>query len=172
MMKTNKSLGLYIHIPFCLQKCHYCDFYSEAGSDAGLRAKYVDALCTEIRYYGGQLGRSASDGGRLVDTIFIGGGTPSILEAEQTVRIVSTVFDSFRVSESAEISMECNPATLTAEKLKAYRKAGISPWILVCFRLWGVHTVLRMYWRISGWQEKPDLIISTWMSCLECPVRI
>ena len=135
MMKTNNlgfegspdgSLGLYIHIPFCLQKCHYCDFYSEAGTASSLRAKYVDALCTEIQYFGDLLGHGAAEGGRLVDTVFIGGGTPSILEASQTAQIVSEVFDSFRVAEDAEISMECNPATLTAEKLAAYRKAGIN----------------------------------------------
>ena len=135
MMKTNNlgfegspagSLGLYIHIPFCLQKCHYCDFYSEAGTASSLRAKYVDALCTEIQYFGDLLGHGAAEGGRLVDTVFIGGGTPSILEVSQTVQIVSTIFDSFRVAEDAEISMECNPATLTAEKLAAYRKAGIN----------------------------------------------
>ena len=125
MMKTN-NLGLYIHIPFCLKKCHYCDFYSEAGTDSALRAKYVDSLCSEIAWYGGRLGLASEDGGRLVDTVFIGGGTPSILEAGQTARIVSTIFDSFRVAEDAEISMECNPATLTAEKLAAYRKAGIN----------------------------------------------
>ncbi len=133
MMKTNNSaggaagsLGLYIHIPFCLQKCHYCDFYSEAGTSSGLRAKYMDALCREIAWYGEKLGLGSSGGGRTVDTIFIGGGTPSILDAEQTVRMVSTVFDNFRVAEDAEISMECNPATLTAEKLAAYKACGIN----------------------------------------------
>lgn len=146
-----RSLGLYIHIPFCLQKCHYCDFYSEAGTSPALRAKYIDALCREIAWYGGRLGSAAgadtvsvaavaavsvaaldggaetvSRGGRLVDTIFIGGGTPSILEAEQTVRILSTIFDNFRVADGAEISMECNPATLTAEKLASYKACGIN----------------------------------------------
>ena len=132
MMKTSnpagsqQSLGLYIHIPFCLQRCHYCDFYSEAGLDSAFRAEYVDALCAEIAWYGEKLGRGAAGGGRTVDTVFIGGGTPSILEAEQTVRIVSAVFRHFHVAEDAEISMECNPATLTAEKLTAYRRAGIN----------------------------------------------
>ena len=151
-----RSLGLYIHIPFCLQKCHYCDFYSEAGTSPALRAKYIDALCREIAWYGGRLGSgngfdggagfgggigfdggagfdggNGLDGGarfdgRLVDTIFIGGGTPSILAAEQTVRILSTIFDNFRVADGAEISMECNPATLTAKKLASYKACGIN----------------------------------------------
>jgi len=157
MMKTNNSvgnaggsLGLYIHIPFCLQKCHYCDFYSEAGTASSLRAEYVDALCAEIRHFGGLLGRGAAEVGRLVDTVFIGGGTPSILEASQTVQIVSTVFRHFHVAEDAEISMECNPATLTSEKLAAYRKAGINRLSM------GVQSMEPGVLQIMGRAHKPE----------------
>ncbi|MBR4411084.1 MAG: radical SAM family heme chaperone HemW [Firmicutes bacterium] len=153
MMKTN-NLGLYIHIPFCLKKCHYCDFYSEAGTDSALRAKYVDSLCSEIAWYGGRLGLTSEDGGRLVDTVFIGGGTPSILDAEQTVRIVSTIFRHFRVAEDAEISMECNPATLTAEKLAAYRKAGINRLSM------GVQSMEPLVLSIMGRAHGPEDVIS------------
>ncbi len=153
MMKTN-NLGLYIHIPFCLKKCHYCDFYSEAGTDSALRAKYVDSLCSEIAWYGGRLGLMSDDGGRLVDTVFIGGGTPSILDADQTVRIVSAVFDNFHVAEDAEISMECNPATLTAEKLAAYRRAGINRLSM------GVQSMEPAVLEIMGRAHGPEDVIS------------
>ena len=116
-----KPLGLYIHIPFCLQKCGYCDFYSEAGLPDDLKQAYVKALCREIGAYGHQLSPEYT-----VDTVFLGGGTPSILPSHLTKSILSTVFDAFDVSTDAEVSMECNPATLTEEKLGVYREAGIN----------------------------------------------
>ncbi len=134
MMKTSKPavaehvaqpgkepLGLYIHIPFCLQKCGYCDFYSEAGLPDDLKQAYADALCREIGSYGHQLGAEYT-----VDTVFLGGGTPSILPPHLTKSILSAIFDAFDVSADAEVSMECNPATLTEEKLGVYREAGIN----------------------------------------------
>lgn len=116
-----KPLGLYIHIPFCLQKCGYCDFYSEAGLPDDLKKAYVEALCREIGSYGHQLSPEYT-----VDTVFLGGGTPSILPSHLTKSILSAVFDAFDVSTDAEVSMECNPATLTEEKLGVYREAGIN----------------------------------------------
>ena len=121
MMKTSNPLGLYIHIPFCLQKCGYCDFYSEAGLPDDLKQAYVKALCREIGAYGSQLGTEYT-----VDTVFLGGGTPSILPSYLTKSILSAVFDAFDVSTDAEVSMECNPATLTEEKLGVYQEAGIN----------------------------------------------
>ena len=121
MMKTSNPLGLYIHIPFCLQKCGYCDFYSEAGLPDDLKQSYVEALCREIGSYGSQLGAEYTG-----DTVFLGGGTPSILPSYLTKSILSAVFDAFDVSTDAEVSMECNPATLTEEKLGVYREAGIN----------------------------------------------
>ena len=105
MMKTSKPLGLYIHIPFCLQKCGYCDFYSEAGLPDDLKQSYVDALCREIGSYGRKLSPE-----HTVDTVFLGGGTPSILPPHLTKSILSAVFDAFDVSADAEVSMECKPA--------------------------------------------------------------
>lgn len=116
-----KPLGLYIHIPFCLQKCGYCDFYSEAGLPDDLKKAYVEALCREIAQYGNRLTAEY-----MVDTVFLGGGTPSILPSHLTKSILSAVFDAFDVSADAEVSMECNPATLTEEKLGVYRAAGIN----------------------------------------------
>ena len=121
LQPEKKPLGLYIHIPFCLQKCGYCDFYSEAGLPDDLKQAYVKALCREIGSYGHQLSPEYT-----VDTVFLGGGTPSILPSHLTKSILSAVFDEFDVSADAEVSMECNPATLTEEKLGVYRAAGIN----------------------------------------------
>ena len=121
LQPEKKPLGLYIHIPFCLQKCGYCDFYSEAGLPDDLKQAYVKALCREIGSYGHQLSPEYT-----VNTVFLGGGTPSILPSHLTKSILSAVFDEFDVSADAEVSMECNPATLTEEKLGVYRAAGIN----------------------------------------------
>lgn len=152
-MKTNK--GLYIHIPFCLQKCHYCDFYSEAGTSSDFRAKYVDAICREIEWFGGRQGLASQQSQQnwQIDTVFLGGGTPSILEAEQTARIISSVFDNFSVSKDAEISMECNPATLTEKKLSSYRSAGINRLSL------GVQSMNPTILKIMGRAHKPEDVI-------------
>ena len=113
-----ENLGIYIHIPFCAKKCAYCDFYSMC--DLSLRENYVDALISQISSF------RAEAKNRIVDTIYIGGGTPSILSGEQILRILKTVRKTFKVSEDAEITMEANPGTLNPEKLVAYHEAGIN----------------------------------------------
>lgn len=120
ILKKESSLGIYIHIPFCLKKCHYCDFYSEAGMEEALQQSYVEALKKEVAFYGDR----CKD--QLVDTIFIGGGTPTILKAEWMEELLTALKSHFHVAEDAEISMECNPATLTEHKLSVYRRAGIN----------------------------------------------
>ena len=116
-----QKLGIYIHIPFCLRKCPYCDFYSTASHDKETRERFLSALCKEISFYGGRYGKD-----REVDTVFFGGGTPSILEAGEVCRIMSELRRNFHIAEDAEISMECNPATASYEKLAAYRTAGVN----------------------------------------------
>ena len=113
-----ENLGIYIHIPFCAKKCAYCDFYSMC--DLSLRENYVDALVAQISSF------RAEAKNRIVDTIYIGGGTPSILSGEQILRILKTVRKVFKVSEDAEITMEANPGTLDPGKLVAYHEAGIN----------------------------------------------
>ncbi|MBR4981606.1 MAG: radical SAM family heme chaperone HemW [Lachnospiraceae bacterium] len=113
------NLSLYIHIPFCIRKCHYCDFLS-APCDEETRQKYVDALCREI------IQRAEEFQNRKVDTIFFGGGTPSVLSAEQMEQIVSTIRRHFQILSDAEISMEMNPGTVNKEKLETYKKLGIN----------------------------------------------
>lgn len=114
-----KPLSLYLHIPFCLRKCAYCDFPSYAGRTADIPA-YVEALAGEIAQAGGRW----QD--RRVETVFFGGGTPSVLNGEQLRRLTEAVFAAFPVAPDAEISMEANPGTLTTGKLRAYREAGVN----------------------------------------------
>ena len=115
----NKKIELYIHIPFCVKKCAYCDFLS-CPADDETKEKYVQALCREIEWAKDCLEEY------LVDTIFIGGGTPSILEEKYIGQILDTINKNAKVSNDAEITIECNPGTLTMEKLEAYKEAGIN----------------------------------------------
>ncbi len=113
------EIELYVHIPFCIRKCNYCDFLS-FPSEEEERDTYVKALCAEIE----EMGKLSE--GEKVRSIFIGGGTPSILKIRQMERILQAVHQSFDINEDAEISMEANPGTLNREKLEAYHKMGIN----------------------------------------------
>lgn len=113
-----EKLSIYIHVPFCVRKCEYCDFYSLC--DLSLREDYVEALIAQIKDF-----RSEAKN-KLVDTIYFGGGTPSLLTGEEILRILKTVRSVFRVSDEAEITMEANPGTLDPEKLSAYHAAGVN----------------------------------------------
>ena len=114
-----KDLGLYIHIPFCVKKCAYCDFLSWSG-DKDQKEEYVRDLEQEIRSYK----TFAAD--YQVSTVYFGGGTPSILETGQIERIMGALRQTFRIEKKAEITLEMNPGTARKEKLKAYRQLGIN----------------------------------------------
>ncbi|MBD5546584.1 MAG: oxygen-independent coproporphyrinogen III oxidase [Lachnospiraceae bacterium] len=116
---TQKTLGIYIHIPFCVRKCLYCDFLS-APADLEEMERYVAALIREIR------GESSNYAGDIVKSVFLGGGTPSLLPAESIEEILDTVYDCFDVDEACEISMEVNPGTVTLEKLSSWKKSGVN----------------------------------------------
>lgn len=113
-----RQTGLYIHIPFCVRKCLYCDFLSAPAGEQ--QARYVEALCREIAL------ESRCYAPYRVRTIFMGGGTPSLLAGEWTERILETVRSHYNVDGACEISMEVNPGTLTQEKLAAWKRAGIN----------------------------------------------
>ena len=116
--KGRTPLELYIHIPFCVQKCQYCDFLS-GPSDQETRVRYIEALLTEIQ--------AVQDAGTYeIVSVFIGGGTPSVLEAEAIASIMEIIQEKFYFSPDAEITIESNPGTVSLEKLKAYRRAGIN----------------------------------------------
>jgi len=112
-----KNLGLYIHIPFCRRKCFYCDFVSFSDMDA-VFDEYIDALIAEMRLYSEYLNT------RTVDTVFIGGGTPSLLSADQIVKLMHGIQETCNFSPS-EVSIEANPESLTKDKLAAYAGCGI-----------------------------------------------
>ena len=114
-----KDLGLYIHIPFCVKKCAYCDFLSWSG-DKEQRVDYVRALEQEILSYK----NFAED--YQVTTLYFGGGTPSVLEGELLERIMEAIRRIFQIEEKAEVTLEMNPGTALKEKLELYKKLGIN----------------------------------------------
>ena len=112
-------LGLYIHIPFCVKKCKYCDFNSfKLNLDE--KKKYLNYLGKEMELYKNELSE------RSIDSIFIGGGTPSILNEEEIKILFNKIKKNFKVKVDAEITMECNPGTLTLNKLKAMKECGVN----------------------------------------------
>ncbi len=111
--------GLYIHIPFCIRKCDYCDFVSFPCAE--VPQEYIEALLREIALVAALPNRP-----RNFDTVFFGGGTPSLLSGQQLGVIMDALCKQFDINCDAEISLECNPGTATAEKLQAYRKAKVN----------------------------------------------
>lgn len=113
------SMGVYIHIPFCVRKCVYCDFQS-APATRQEQQKYVTALKREI------INEAVKYAGYKVKTIFFGGGTPSILEAEEIAEILACLGKYYQIDAAAEITMEMNPGTADREKLLKLQKSGIN----------------------------------------------
>lgn len=113
-------MGVYIHIPFCKSRCSYCDFATDVYRDAASVERYVNALAGEIR-------ESKTDGPPPpIDTVYFGGGTPSLLAPSQLETILKAVSDRFRFSSDAEFTVEMNPATVTEEKLCDFRSLGVN----------------------------------------------
>jgi oxygen-independent coproporphyrinogen-3 oxidase len=119
LLKNNALPGLYIHTPFCRAKCAYCDFYSVA--DSALIPAWINALEREMKLYSGAGNWQAS-----FDTLYLGGGTPSILEAGQIGRIIALAFEHFSFADDAVVYAEANPCSADFEKLSAMRRAGVS----------------------------------------------
>jgi oxygen-independent coproporphyrinogen-3 oxidase len=119
-----QTFSLYVHIPFCHAKCHYCDFNSYAGM-LGLRERYVAALEDEIAL-AGRRARHADGRPRRCRTVFFGGGTPSLLAADQVARLLATAACAFALDADAEISLEANPGTIERGHLADLRGAGIT----------------------------------------------
>ena len=123
-----KNIGLYIHIPFCKKKCEYCDFSSYAGKE-NLINDYVKWLKYEIKEVGE--GNKLDYENRLdklaiVKTIYIGGGTPSVIESEHISQIMDCVKENYTLSDNVEITIEVNPGTVSKEKLLTYKNSGIN----------------------------------------------
>lgn len=115
------ALGLYLHVPFCAQRCHYCSF-NTAPLDAAAVARYLEALHRELALLGGLpwAGRA-----RLA-SVFLGGGTPSLLDPDDVARILDAVAVRLGIGPGAEVTVECNPESVTRDRLRAYRDAGVT----------------------------------------------
>ena len=148
-MMIKKELELYVHIPFCVRKCAYCDFLS-APADMQERTLYVDALTKEIR------AEKEEYRNYKVSTIFLGGGTPSVLGEDEIAEIFRALYESFDISDSAEITMEVNPGTVTEGKAAVWKKCGVNRLSI------GLQSVnddeLRMLGRIHTYRE----FLNTW----------
>ena len=110
------SLGLYLHIPFCASICNYCNF-NRGLFDAEQKARYVAALEREIRL---------SADAAAADTIFFGGGTPSLLEPFEVAQLITACRESFELAPNAEITLETNPETSSLSRMESFREAGIN----------------------------------------------
>ena len=115
-----QGLGVYIHVPFCRQKCAYCDFYSNSCKDEGL----IDQYCEAVKRHFGDYFRPGSPFD--VDTVYFGGGTPSLLGAKRLCKLLDSLRDVASVTKTAEITVECNPESTDAKMLKKLRKAGFN----------------------------------------------
>lgn len=113
---AHSPLGLYVHVPFCAAICNYCNF-NRGLFDGPLKDRYVAALIQEI---------GTADTGEAADTIFFGGGTPSLLEPAEIARIIDACRASFALAPDAELTLEANPETVTLERLAGFREAGIN----------------------------------------------
>lgn len=111
------SIGIYIHIPFCQKKCKYCDFVSFDRCNEKMKEKYIQAILKEIEN---------CDKTKKASTIYFGGGTPSILPAEEIQRILEKIRQKFEIAKNAEISIEVNPGTVNLQKLEMYQNIGIN----------------------------------------------
>lgn len=112
-------LGLYIHVPFCAQKCYYCDFNSYK-INSNQKKEYLINIEREMKFYKGEF----KD--KCFDTVFFGGGTPSILTVDELQELVNNINENFNIKKDAEITIECNPGTINREKLEAMKKMGIN----------------------------------------------
>ena len=119
------TLGIYIHIPFCVRKCAYCDFLSAPPASAEAMHEYVEALCREIILKSRDFATKRNKA-TIVDTVFFGGGTPSLLVSEDFNRILGTLRECFTIAEDAEITVECNPDTVDYNKFKNYFEQGVN----------------------------------------------
>ena len=150
-----KNMELYIHIPFCVKKCAYCDFLS-FPADEGTKRRYVEKLMEEMR----TMGAVCRD--NTVSTVFVGGGTPSILKGEWMEELFSVLRENFSLEPDAEISMEANPGTVTKEKLFSYHRAGIN-------RLsFGLQSAKERELSALGWIHSFEDFLESFRAAREC----
>ncbi|MDH3614838.1 MAG: radical SAM family heme chaperone HemW [Gammaproteobacteria bacterium] len=117
---TPPPLSLYVHLPWCVQKCPYCDFNSHAAGDAAPRSRYLDALLFDLD------GEQTRGAGRPIESVFLGGGTPSLFAPDEIGRLLDGIRARFDVADDAEITMEANPGTVECGEPAGYRDAGVN----------------------------------------------
>lgn len=123
-----KEIGLYIHIPFCKQKCYYCDFISYANKEE-LVERYIKCLKKEILQYANEnkiMSEHGLEERYVIKTIYIGGGTPSAIDEVYIINVLDTIKDNFKMRDNVEITIEVNPGTVNKDKLESYRECGIN----------------------------------------------
>ena len=139
-----KNLSVYLHIPFCVRKCRYCDFLSAPAGEQQIQS-YVNELCSEMH------AEAEKYKSYEVATVFLGGGTPSLLSADQTAQIMSCLREDYRLASDAEITIEVNPGTVTEQKAHAWRASGINR---VSIGLQSAEDAeLKLLGRIHTWQD-------------------
>ena len=116
---TTDNIGLYLHVPFCVRKCNYCDFCSFSSIDEDTRKRYIDRLADEIRAY-------KRPNKIAVDTIFFGGGTPTLLTPIELEKIVLAIDDTFNIADDCEFTLEGNPGTVREDSVRAYKELGVN----------------------------------------------
>ena len=114
--------GIYIHIPFCKSRCSYCDFATDVYRNNEAIERYVSALCKEISDFRFQI----SDFESKIETIYFGGGTPSLLSAKQLEKILDSIHKNFSINKNIEFTLEMNPATVSLEKLRDFKSLGVN----------------------------------------------
>ena len=121
--------GVYLHIPFCKSRCSYCDFATDVFKNTETVERYVDALCKEISDFRFQIPDSKNQSPKTknqIETIYFGGGTPSLLSPKQLEKILNVIYKKFSVESEIELTMEMNPATMTIETVREYRNLGVN----------------------------------------------
>ncbi|HEX7718913.1 MAG TPA: radical SAM family heme chaperone HemW [Woeseiaceae bacterium] len=120
MIEKLPPLSIYLHLPWCVQKCPYCDFNSHTAGTAAPKARYIAALRDDMQT------EAARAAGRPVDSIFLGGGTPSLFSATEIGELLTALRETFRCKSTTEVTMEANPGTLERDRLVDYRQAGVN----------------------------------------------
>ena len=120
MLMQSPPLSLYVHLPWCVRKCPYCDFNSHTAGDAAPRDRYIGALLKDIEL------EAARAGGRTINSVFIGGGTPSLFSGPEIAAIIDCIDSRLSLAADAEITMEANPGTVEYDSLEGYRRAGVN----------------------------------------------
>ena len=119
-----KNVGIYIHVPFCLSKCHYCDFCSVQRADEEKKERYAKRLCEEIEFFAAKIGENGKI--PVADTVYFGGGTPTLLSVSQIGRVLEAVDRCFGIDDDAEITAETNPKSADGKKLADMRRSGVN----------------------------------------------